>query len=78
MRGPLLSSIVACLAPVVVAPVWEEYLYRGIHLPLLTRLTSPLLGVILSSAVFALHHMSVPDFFPLMGIGCVWALVAKR
>jgi len=58
----------------VVAPVAEEILFRGILLPLLMKRLGAGPAVILSSVLFALIHFHVPSFFPLFVLATGLAL----
>lgn len=62
----------------IAAPVFEEILFRGFLLPSLTRYL-PVGGAIwLSSALFALAHLSLSEVLPLMVLGMVLGLVYTR
>lgn len=50
---------------VVVAPVFEETIFRGIALPLLSRRFGTGAGVFLSSLLFSAIHFHVPSLVPL-------------
>ncbi len=58
----------------VVAPVAEEILFRGILLPLLMKRLGAGPAVILSAALFALIHLHAPSFFPLFVLATGLAL----
>ncbi len=62
-----------CLA-MIIAPVAEEILFRGILLPLLMKRLGAGSAVILSSFLFALIHWHVPSFFPLFVLATGLAL----
>ncbi|MBI2438138.1 MAG: CPBP family intramembrane metalloprotease, partial [Lentisphaerae bacterium] len=49
----------------IVAPVAEEALFRGMLLPLIMKRLGAGPAVLLSSALFALVHFHLPSFFPL-------------
>ena len=55
----------------ILAPFFEEIIFRGVLLPILSRDFGILYGVIISSFVFALAHLSVGELPPLfiLGIG---------
>lgn len=63
-RGVGLRLYLALLA-VVVAPLTEEVLFRGVLLPALCKWMSPLLAVVLSSLLFAAFHMHLGNFMAL-------------
>ena len=66
----------ACLAitAVVVAPLFEETLFRGVLLPVLTRHWGAAAGVGLSALVFGLAHLSLGELTPLtlLGLALGW------
>jgi len=53
-----LSLIVVMLFGVLIAPVFEELVFRGFLLPLLVRSFGPALGIVLTTVPFALLHVS--------------------
>jgi len=63
----------ACFAftAVVVAPFFEEILFRGVLLPVLGTWLGPTGAVALSAALFAAAHLSLGEWIPLflLGIG---------
>jgi membrane protease YdiL (CAAX protease family) len=59
------------LIAIVVAPVVEELLFRGILYPVLKQTGRPRLALWVSSALFALVHFNMESFVPLL----VFALV---
>lgn len=59
---------------VVVAPVFEEVLFRGIGLPLLARRLGLIPGVLALSAIFALVHGNVASLAPLFVIAVAFSL----
>jgi len=66
----------ACFAftAIVLAPLFEETIFRGVLLPVLGRELGPLSAVLISSAVFGLAHLSLGEFPPLftLGLGLGW------
>ncbi|MCC6528181.1 MAG: CPBP family intramembrane metalloprotease, partial [Polyangiaceae bacterium] len=66
------------LAAVVLAPIGEEWLYRGILLPWLARRVRPEWAVVLSAALFGLGHLQYgPQLLVIVAYGLVfgWARV---
>lgn len=59
---------------VVLAPVAEEILFRGIALPLLARRIGAAPAVIAVSAIFSALHFHVPSLVPLFVIGVAFSL----
>jgi membrane protease YdiL (CAAX protease family) len=58
----------------LVAPVWEEVMFRGFLLPSVTRLSSPTVGVFLTSLIFSLVHFTKEGFVPLMILGAIFGV----
>ena len=58
----------------VLAPLFEETLFRGVLLPVLARRWGGGWGVLLSAAAFALAHLSLGELLPLfvLGLGLGW------
>ena len=63
----------ACFAftAAVLAPLFEETIFRGVLLPVLVRQFGAAGGVVASSAVFALAHLSLGELTPLFVLGLV-------
>ncbi len=59
---------------IVLAPLFEETLFRGVLLPVAGRELGAGWGVLISAAVFALAHLSIGEFPPLfvLGLGLGW------
>lgn len=56
----------------VVAPIWEEVMFRGFLLPSLSRTLSPTKGIFLTSLLFSLVHFTKEGFLPLMILGAIF------
>ncbi len=59
------------LTAIVVAPLFEELLFRGVLLPVIGRTWGPLPAVVTSALVFALAHLSFSEALPLLALGLV-------
>ena len=59
---------------IVMAPLFEETIFRGVLLPVAARYWGSGWGVVASAAVFAVAHSSLGEFPPLMvlGLGLGW------
>ena len=59
---------------VVLAPLFEETIFRGALLPVAARKLGAAGGILLSAAVFAVAHLSLGELLPLLvlGIGLGW------
>lgn len=75
MEPQSLWTLLALLGlALLVAPVLEEALFRGMLLPLIMKRLGAGPAVVLSSALFALVHFHVPSFFPLFVLATGLAL----
>ncbi|MXX08968.1 MAG: CPBP family intramembrane metalloprotease, partial [Synechococcus sp. SB0667_bin_8] len=63
-------ALTACL----LAPLYEELVFRATILPVMARSYGAGVGVLLSSLLFAAAHLSLVEFFPLLilGLGLGW------
>ena len=63
------ALILLLITTVVLAPCFEELIFRGVLLPVLANNLGRYWGVIVSSLVFALAHLSVGELPPLFVLG---------
>ena len=66
-----LSFILLFLTTTLLAPLFEELIFRGVLLPILSREFGIILGITISAFIFALAHLSISEMPPLfiLGIG---------
>ncbi len=64
-----LALLLLIMTTVIFAPLFEELIFRGVLLPVLVRSIGRNVGVIVSALVFALAHLSVGEFPPLVVLG---------
>ena len=64
-----LSFIILFVTTTLLAPFFEEIIFRGILLPTLSRDIGILWGIIVSAFIFALAHLSVGEMPPLFVLG---------
>jgi len=57
------------LTTTIIAPLFEEIIFRGVLLPVLARDYGKTIGILISSFVFALAHLSLNEFPPLFVLG---------
>ena len=76
-RDPLALALLA-LTAVVLAPLFEETIFRGALLPVLAMRLGPFPGVLLSGLLFAMAHISVGELAPLTVLGVGLGLVRLR
>lgn len=58
----------------LIAPIWEEIMFRGFLLPSLTRLSSPRMALLCTSVLFALVHFTKEGFVPLLILGMIFGV----
>ncbi len=65
------AFLILFLTTTILAPLFEEIIFRGALLPILSRDFGKVVGIIFSSFIFALAHLSFSEFPPLfiLGIG---------
>lgn len=64
--------VLAATLGVIVAPATEEFLFRGYFYGVLRRYLGVLPALVLTSALFASIHLSLPSFLPLFVLaGCL-------
>ena len=57
------------LTTTVLAPLFEEIVFRGVLLPILSRDFGIIVGILTSSFVFAIAHLSIGELAPLLVLG---------
>jgi membrane protease YdiL (CAAX protease family) len=62
------------LLAVVIAPVAEELAFRGYLYGVIKRFFGAVPALVLSGILFALIHLNLPSFFPLLVLASVFAL----
>jgi membrane protease YdiL (CAAX protease family) len=62
-----------CILAIVAAPLFEEFLFRGLIFQGLRRTSGPLLAILGSAAVFAIVHPPI-SVIPVFGLGIAAAL----
>ena len=68
------ERILIIIFAVAIAPIVEEFVFRFFIYGVLKRYVGCLLGVILSSALFAAAHAHLPSFVPLFVLGSCFAI----
>ncbi len=63
------------ITTVVLAPLFEEFIFRGVLLPVLVKNQGYPLGVLVSASIFALAHLSIGELPPLLVLGIGLALL---
>ncbi len=65
----LFSFILLFITTTFLAPLFEEVIFRGVLLPILSREFGIILGITISAFIFALAHLSVSEMPPLFTLG---------
>ena len=65
----IIPLLLLLITTVVLAPVFEELVFRGVLLPVLVSKVGRTGGVLLSALIFALAHLSVGELPPLFVLG---------
>ena len=76
-HDPIALGLLA-LTAVVLAPLFEETIFRGALLPVLAARLGPLIGVLVSGLLFAMAHISVGELAPLTVLGVGLGMVRLR
>ena len=64
-----LSFILLFVTTTLLAPLFEEIIFRGVLLPILSRDFGIILGILVSAFIFALAHLSLGEMPPLFVLG---------
>lgn len=72
------ALLALALTAVVLAPLFEETLFRGVLLPVVGRHLGALGGVLISAFVFAIAHLSLGELVPLSVLGVGLGLLRWR
>ncbi|MGA0198794.1 MAG: CPBP family intramembrane glutamic endopeptidase [Prochlorotrichaceae cyanobacterium] len=62
----------------LLAPLFEEWLFRGFLMASLTRYVPPYGAILLSGLIFALAHLSLSEILPLWALGSLLGYVYGR
>ncbi len=63
------AFILLFLTTTFLAPLFEEVIFRGVLLPILSREFGIILGITVSAFIFALAHLSISEMLPLFTLG---------
>ncbi len=76
-RDPL-ALVLLALTTVVLAPLFEEVIFRGILLPVFARSFGSIIGVVSSALIFGIAHLSVGELPALFVLGIGLAVLRLR
>lgn len=71
------SNVLLVISACVIAPIFEELLYRGLILSALKRFGN-MFAIIITSFLFALAHGNIPQAVPVFALSLVLCYVALR
>ena len=73
-----ISPIILILSVAVVAPIYEEIIFRGILLKGMAKKINPTIALVASSLIFALVHMNIPQGINAFLLGMVIGSIYLR
>ena len=65
------SPIILILSAAVVAPIYEEIIFRGILLKGMSKKVNPIIALVVSALLFALVHLNIPQGINAFLLGLV-------
>ncbi len=65
----LFAIFLLFLTTTLLAPLFEEVIFRGVLLPILSRKFGIIIGITISAFIFALAHLSISEMPPLFTLG---------
>lgn len=72
------ACIALGVAAIVIAPLAEESLFRGLFYPTLKRLTFPALAMWVTAVLFAVIHFNALSFIPLVALALALAWIYEK
>ena len=78
MSGDGISVLFYAILVAIVAPIWEEVIFRGFLMPSLTKKWRISTSICLSSCIFALAHFSLERFLPLTALSIALSILYVR
>lgn len=77
MQSGLSYNFALIILTCIIAPIFEELLFRGIILRSLSKI-NVVFGIILSSFLFGLFHANIPQMIAAFFMGCALSFVAIK
>ncbi len=68
------ARLLLILLAVILAPIAEEAVFRGVLFPTVLRRCRLPVALLLTNALFALLHLHLPSFLPLLAVGACLSL----
>jgi uncharacterized protein len=78
VRSGNVSGNILIVVTAVIAPLCEEVYFRGFLYPAFRKNFGVVIGIFLSSIVFAAAHLDLFSFFPIMVIGWILAFMYEK
>jgi membrane protease YdiL (CAAX protease family) len=78
VRSGNVSGNILIVVTAVIAPLCEEVYFRGFLYPAFRKNFGVVIGIFLSSIVFAAAHLDLFSFFPIMIIGWILAFMYEK
>jgi uncharacterized protein len=78
VRSGNVSGNILIVVTAVIAPLCEEVYFRGFLYPAFRKSFGVVIGIFLSSIVFAAAHLDLFSFFPIMVIGWILAFMYEK
>jgi len=76
--APALERVAMYFVAIVLAPVFEEFVFRGVLLPWVVRRVGLWSGIAVVSLVFAGMHFHLPSFLPLFLLSAMFCVAYAR
>ncbi len=76
--APLLERVAMYFVAIVLAPVFEEFFFRGVLLPWMVRRAGMWPGIVIISLLFAGMHFHLPSFLPLFLLSVMFCVAYAR
>ena len=76
--APVLERVAMYFVAIILAPVFEEALFRGVLLPWMVRRTGLWPGIVIISTFFAAMHLHLPSFLPLFLLSAMFCVAYAR
>ncbi|MBU3185550.1 CPBP family intramembrane glutamic endopeptidase [Clostridium estertheticum] len=67
--------IISIISVIIVAPIYEEIIFRGILLKGMSKKTNPAVAIVVSALLFAVIHMNIPQGINAFLLGLVLGFI---
>ncbi len=73
-----MALIIFFITASILAPIFEEIIFRGFLLPSLTKYLPTSGAIIVTALIFSLAHLSLSEAIPLATLGIILGIVYTR